>query len=73
MQPHERVGRSRKKMVTDNFIGGIAWAVGVFVGGTIVVSILLFLFSKVDLVPVVGDFVLNVLENVAQKNPKLVE
>lgn len=73
MQPVEKVGRNRKRMFVDNFIGGIAWAVGVFVGGTIVISILLFAFSKIDLVPIVGDFVINVVENIAQKSPELVE
>lgn len=73
MQPVEKVERNRKRMFVDNFIGGIAWAVGVFVGGTIVISILLFAFSKIDLVPIVGDFVINVVENIAQKSPELVE
>lgn len=73
MEPHERVGRSRKKMVIDNFIGGISWSLGVFVGGTIVVSILIFALSKVDLVPIIGDFVARVTENVLQKNSQLVK
>lgn len=60
-------------MIIDNFIGGIAWSLGVFVGGTIVVSILLFIFSKVDLVPIVGDFVTRVTEDVLQKNSELVK
>jgi len=60
-------------MIIENFIGGIAWSIGVFIGGTIVVTILIFAFSKIDLVPFVGDFVAKVTEEVVQKNPELVE
>ena len=73
MQPHEQVHRSRKRMLIDNFLGGIAWSLGVFIGSTIVVTIIVFALSKVNLVPIVGTFVANVTQDVADKNPQLVK
>lgn len=73
MQPHEGVERSRKQIMINNFIGGITWAIGVFVGSTIVVAILVFVFSKVNLIPVVGNFVTQVTKNVLQNNSQLLK
>lgn len=73
MQPAEKVERSRKQMALNNFIGGISWSIGVFIGGTIVVAILIFIFSKVDLIPVIGSFVSQVTKNVLQNNADLLK
>lgn len=73
MEPVDKVHRNRKKMIVDNFIGGIAWSLGVFIGSTIVVAILVFALSKVNLVPVFGGFITDITENVLQSNPELVK
>lgn len=59
-------------MAINNFVGGIMWALGVFVGGTIVVAIISMLFSKIDLIPVVGTFVAKVTLYV-QNNSQLLK
>ncbi len=70
-EPSEKVYRSRGKMLLDNFLGGIVWALGVWVGSAVIIGLLLYFLSKVDLVPIVGDFLSNVTKYVAQKNPIL--
>lgn len=72
MQPYEGVEKSKKKIAIDNFIGGITWALGVFVGGTIVVTIIALIFRKVDLIPIIGTFVVNITKYV-QGSPQLVK
>lgn len=67
MEPHEKVYRSKGKIFVDNFTGGIAWGLGATVG----FAIIGFLISKIDLVPIVGDFITNVNEYILQKNPQL--
>ncbi len=62
-----------KQMAINNFVGGIMWAIGVFVGSTFVVTLIIFIFSKIDLVPFVGDFVAKITENVVQRNSELIK
>lgn len=73
MEPKDKVYRSRKKMILDNFLGGLSWSLGVFIGGTIVVSILVFALSKVNLIPIIGDFISEITKNVLQNNSQLLK
>lgn len=68
MEKNENVYRSRRKMILDNFIGGISWSVGVWVGTTFIIAILVFLLSKVDFIPLIGDFVGKVMGYAARAN-----
>ncbi|MNC96069.1 hypothetical protein D3C83_133450 [compost metagenome] len=57
-------------MLINNFLGGIAWSLGVTVGGAIILAILGFLLSNVNYVPFVGEFVLGIVNYIAQnQNP----
>lgn len=71
MEAHEKVYRSKKAIFINNFIGGISWALGSIVGFTIIFAIVGYFMSRVDLVPIVGDFLANVIKNIAEKNPQL--
>ena len=44
-----------KKVALFSFIKGMATGFGVFLGGTIVVALLLWLLSQLDWLPFVGD------------------
>lgn len=71
-QPYERASKlSKKEMVFNNFIGGIAWGLGATIGLSLVIALLTLLAKSFDLVPVVGSFVSDILNFVLTKNPNL--
>ena len=61
---YTRVHLSPMRLMLNNFLGGIAWGFGVVLGGTIVVAIVLFLFSKLDTVPLIGDFIGRIMDQI---------
>jgi len=73
MQPYEKAGASRKYIILNNFIGGIAWAFGATVGLGIVFVILGVVLKSAILVPIVGTFVSEVANFVLQNNPQLIQ
>lgn len=68
MEPVEKVYRSRAKMLLDNFLGGIVWAVGVWVGTTVIIAVLIYFISRIDFIPIIGDFIAKITEHVAKEN-----
>ncbi len=58
-------------IIWHNFIGGVAWGLGITVGAGIILTIGTFLISKLDYVPIVGTFVLNIIEFVQKNGPNL--
>lgn len=73
MQPNETIHRNRKKMIIDNFLGGIFWALGATIGVSIILALLGFILAKINLIPVVGEFVSEITTFVLQKNPNLIK
>ncbi|KKQ95136.1 MAG: hypothetical protein A3C27_00665 [Candidatus Levybacteria bacterium RIFCSPHIGHO2_02_FULL_39_36] len=71
MEPHEKIERTKRQIFINNFIGGIAWGLGATIGLAIVLTTLGLVVSKVNLIPVVGTFVSNILSFVLQNNPQL--
>lgn len=65
MQRYERVHRSKKEMLINNFLGGIAWGLGTTFGVAIILAILGFLSKEINLIPFVGNFVTEVNKYVA--------
>lgn len=55
-------------MLFNNFIGGIAWAVGVWIGTTVIIALTVFIISKINLIPLVGNFVAEVTKYVERTN-----
>jgi hypothetical protein len=68
MEKSENIYRSRKKMLLDNFLGGIVWSIGVWIGTTIIVALLVYFFSKINFIPIIGDFVAEISKYVASQN-----
>jgi len=61
--------RSRKQVYSMNFFRGIFFGVGTFLGGTIVVALVVWLLTLlVDLPGGIGDFVQYIVDIVQQKN-----
>lgn len=72
MEKHEEVDKKKiSQILWHNFLGGIAWGLGITLGATIILALGGFLLSKIDYVPFVGSFVLNIIEFVQQNNPNL--
>lgn len=55
--------RSKKKIMFYNFLGGLFWAFGTFVGLAIIAVIAGFIISKIDLVPIIGGWLSDILSN----------
>ncbi len=72
-QPYEKAGARLKlrEIVANNFIGGVFWALGATVGLAIIFSLLTIISNNIDLVPVIGSFVSDIIDFVMSKNPNL--
>lgn len=55
---YDNVLRSRKSIVANNFLGGIAWGIGATIGLSIVLAVLTFLLQQINFIPGVGDAVI---------------
>ncbi len=69
MQPHERVTTpvSKKQMIWNNFIGGLFWGIGTALGAILLLTILGFIVSRLNVIPFIGDFVAEVTQTVKEK------
>ncbi len=57
MQKYEQaVETNRKKIFINNVIGGFGWALGSTIGLAIFATLLTFLLSKIDLIPLLGTY-----------------
>lgn len=71
-QPYERASKlSKKEIVINNFLGGIAWALGATIGLALIFTILGIIAKNVNVVPVVGSFVSDIINFVMSHNPNL--
>lgn len=71
MQRHEELHKNKKEIFVNNFIGGIAWALGATVGLAIIIIILGIILKNVNLIPFVGNFVAQIIEFIINNNPDL--
>jgi|GEM_PF-494507 len=72
VQPYEKSSKlSLWEIITNNFIGGLAWALGATIGLSIIFTILGMVAKNVNLVPVVGSFVSQVINFILATNPHL--
>ncbi len=67
---HNDIYRARKKILLDNFLGGIAWGLGTVTGGTLVLTVVIivisYLLGKIELVPIIGEWVQAITQEVAK-------
>ena len=61
---YTKIHLSTGKMIVNNFLGGLAWGFGTVLGATIVAALVLFILSQLNTVPIIGDFINNVMEEI---------
>lgn len=66
-QKYDRVKESKKEIFFNNLIGGIAWGLGATVGAAIILAVTGMILSKVNTIPVVGNYVDNVIKYISEK------
>lgn len=55
--------KSRRGIMLDNFLGGLFWSLGTFIGlGLLTVAVGYFL-SRIDLVPIIGKWMAQILQD----------
>lgn len=62
---------SMKKIILNNFIGGISWAIGATVGLALFFAIISIAAKNINFVPIVGSFASDVLNFILATNPNL--
>lgn len=68
-QPHEQVYRSKKDILVNNFIGGIAWSLGTLVGASLVIALIGYILSRVDFIPIIGAWITQIIQEVNFNKP----
>lgn len=71
MERHEGLHKTKGQIFLNNFIGGVAWALGATVGLAVILAVLGLIVKNVNLVPYVGNFVADVINFVIEKNPHM--
>jgi hypothetical protein len=66
-EKYNKIYRSRGRMILDNFLGGIAWSLGTFFGAAVVVGIIVFILSRIDLVPIIGSWIAQIIEDATSR------
>ena len=68
-QPFEKSSKlSRSEIIINNFLGGISWGLGATVGLSLFFVLLGVIAKEVNLVPVVGSFVSQVINYILATN-----
>ena len=70
MEQHEKIHKSVKQIFFNNMLGGVAWGIGATLGASLLLSILGIFLSRLDFIPIVGDFVLKVSQFVQQNSTR---
>lgn len=77
MEKHQRVETtSKKKILVNNFLGGIAWGVGATAGASIAIALFTLFLHQLNLIPFLGNFITDITSIVLtnlQQNPKLIQ
>lgn len=73
MQPYERTSTRLHwyEIIMNNFIGGVAWAIGATVGLAIFFYLLGVIAQNINLVPIVGSFASDVIDFILATNPRI--
>lgn len=70
-QLHEKAYRPlpMKKIIWNNFVGGMAWAFGATIGLSIIIAILGLVSKNINFVPIFGSFISQIIDFLLVNNP----
>jgi len=68
MEKYNAVHQSKREMMWNNFLGGIAWAFGATVGLSLIIGLLTLIAKNINFIPIVGDFVARIVDYVINYN-----
>ena len=72
VQPYERSSvLSKKDIIINNLIGGIAWAIGATVGLALFFWLLSVIAQNINFIPIVGTFVSDIINFILATNPNV--
>lgn len=59
--------KNRKQIIWNNFLGGLAWSFGTFIGLGILTIIIGFVITRIDLVPIIGGWIAQILQDATSR------
>jgi len=72
LQPYENASKLHlNEILFNNFLGGMMWALGATVGLSILFTVLTLISKNVNLVPMVGSFVSDIINFIFANNPNI--
>lgn len=54
---------NHKRLIWTNFVKGLAYGLGIFLAGTLVVAIVIWILNLFNNVPLIGPLVQNIINN----------
>lgn len=70
---YNHVKDNKKAIFFNNLLGGVAWGLGATIGLSIVLTVAGIIISKVNTVPIVGDYVQSIANYIADKQETALE
>lgn len=71
MDKYDQVKESKKTLIANNLLGGVAWGIGATIGATFLLTLFGFILSKFNTAPFVGEYVSQVSHYVNKaQNPR---
>ena len=68
----DHLHKNKKEIFVNNLIGGLAWGIGATLGLSLLIAGLGIIANYLDLVPIVGNFVADVVSFILNKHPDLI-
>lgn len=70
MKPILYVDKSKGQIFWDSLVGGVGWGIGTVIGAFVLFGVLGVLASRIHAIPVIGEFVYNVIAEVEKLRGK---
>lgn len=68
LEKHEHIHKGKKEIFINNLIGGIGWSFGAILGTALLLGLLTVVARNVNLVPIIGEFISNVIDYILTTN-----